>query len=83
MVPNLIKPLLALFLFVVVMKNSEHQFAIAKSVHNIEVGEPLIRAYTPYGRPQCKQIGENCNYGVCCNNCCRKNPYGNGYDKVW
>ena len=43
MVTNLLKALLVLFVFLVVMKNSERQFAIAKSVQNVEVGSPSIR----------------------------------------
>ena len=43
MVANLTKPLLVVFVFLVVMNNSERQFASAKSVPNVEVGTPSIR----------------------------------------
>ena len=43
MVENLIKPLLILFVFLVVTENSERQFATAKYVPNVEVRTPSIR----------------------------------------
>ena len=45
MVANVMKPLLVLFVFLFVLKNSKRQFAIAKSAHNAIDGSPSIGAY--------------------------------------
>ena len=69
MIANLIKPLLVLVVFLVVMKNSERQFAIAKSVHNVEVGSPSIRGLQEV-EDRCGKHGDACfwNGSPCCGN---------------
>ena len=68
MAANLIKPLIVLFVFFVVMKNSERQFAIAKSVQNFEVGSPSIRGLQEE-EDRCKPWGSFCVWSSeCCSN---------------
>ena len=81
MVANLIKSLLVLFVFLVVMKNSERQFAIAKSVRNVEVGAASIRALQEVG-DRCGGQFETCWDGdgsTCCSGYCALN-YGSNYN---
>ena len=59
MVANLIKSLLVLFVFLVMMKNSEHQFTTAKSVPDVEVGTPSIRDLQEV-EDRCKASGSFC-----------------------
>ena len=73
MVANLIKPLLVLFVYLVVMKNSERQFAIAKSVQNVEVGLPLIRGLQE-AEDRCQGWYKSCILSSqCCSGKCRWN----------
>ena len=66
MVANLIKPLLVLFVFLIVMKNSEHQFAIAKSVHSVEVASPSIRGMQEVEDRKCTKPGGWCIWSSSC-----------------
>ena len=78
MVANLIKPLLVLFVFLVVMKDSERQFAIAKSVHNVDVASPSIRGMQEV-EDRCKPKGRSCMGGghkVCCSGRCLAALFG-------
>ena len=71
MVANLIKPLLVLFVFLVVMKNSERQFAIAKYVHSVEVASPSIRGMQEVEDRKCKPSGGWCTWDkTCCGRVC-------------
>ena len=75
MVANLIKPLLVLFLFLVVMENSERQFTSAKSVPNVEVGTPSIMDLQEVEDSRqwqgCKGKGGGCwAYDDCCSRRC-------------
>ena len=73
MVANLIKSLLVLFVFLVVMKNSEHQFAIAKSVQNVEVGSPSIRGLQE-AEDRCTGYARFCLWSKdCCSGKCKWN----------
>ena len=66
MVANLIKSLLVLFVFLVMMKNSEHQFTTAKSVPDVEVGTPSIRDLQEV-EDRCKAKGSFCmSSSSCC-----------------
>ena len=72
MVANLIKALLVLFVFLVVMNDSERQFAIAKSVHNVDVASPSIRGMQEV-EDRCKPKGSSCMGGGnkdCCSGRC-------------
>ena len=92
MVANLIKHLLVLFVFLSVMKNSKRQFAIAKSVHNAEVGSPSIGglqqvedwvANRDFPTPQELEEHENCTrmgkFCVRSSSCCSKRCGGFWY----
>ena len=71
MVANLIKPLLVVFVFLVVMNNSERQFATAKSVPNVEVRTSSTR--------ELQEVEDRCKakYSVCGDNlsCCSRQCY--------
>ena len=70
MVANLMKALLVLFVFLVVMKNSDSQFATAKSVHDVEVGTPSIRDLQEV-EARCKKGGSPCTSSKsCCSRAC-------------
>ena len=68
MVTNVLKALLVLFVFLVVMKNSERQFAIAKSVQNVEVGLPSIRDLQEAEDRRCQGWYQSC---ILSSQCCQ------------
>merc|ERR1712212_120105 len=75
MVANLMKPLLVLFVFLVVMENSERQFTSAISVPNVEVGTPSIRGQQEVEDSRqwqgCRSKGSGCwAYDDCCSRRC-------------
>ena len=75
MVANLMKPLLVLFVFLVVMENSERQFTSAISVPNVEVGTPSISGLQEVEDSRqwqgCKAKGSGCwAYDDCCSRRC-------------
>ena len=70
MVANLIKPLLVVFVFLVVMNNSERQFATAKSVPNVEIRTPSTRDPQEV-EDRCKGYGRACIWSsTCCSGRC-------------
>ena len=70
MVADLVKPLLVLFVFLIVIKDSERQFAIAKSVHNVDVASPSIRGMQVV-EDRCKPNGSSCmGSSECCSGRC-------------
>ena len=71
MVANLIKSLLVLFVYLAVMKNSDSQFTIAKSVHNVEVGTPSIRDLQEV-EDRCRPGGSKCESSADASSCCSR-----------
>ena len=70
MVANLIKPLLVVFVFLVVMNNSERQYATAKSVPNVEVRTPSTRDLQEV-EDRCKARNSFCwGSSSCCSRQC-------------
>ena len=55
----------------VVMKKSERHFAIAKSVHSVEVASPSIRGMQEVEDRKCKPSGGWCTWDkTCCGRVC-------------